>query len=165
MKKLIFLLFIVSPTLVFSQFTLNKDFDAQLKTLLKHSVTELSVTQAKLQTQAIFIDTREKSEFTVSHISKAIWCGYNDFDLKRLKSIKKNQKIIVYCSIGYRSEKIAENLIKAGYQDVSNLVGGIFEWKNQGNEVVNSKGKITEKVHAFDTTWGKWLTKGEKTYK
>jgi hypothetical protein len=64
MKKLIFLLFIVSPTLVFSQFTLNKDFDAQLKTLLKHSVTEVSVTQAKLQSNAIFIDAREKSEFT-----------------------------------------------------------------------------------------------------
>ncbi len=164
MKKIFFLLFIISPVFIIGQFTLNKDFDARLKTLLMHNVTELSVSQAKLETQAIFIDAREKSEFTVSHISKAIWCGYDDFNFKRLKSIKKTQKIIVYCSIGYRSEKIAEQLKNAGFQDVSNLVGGIFEWKNQGNTVVNAKGKVTENVHAFDATWGKWLTKGVKIY-
>jgi len=33
----------------------------------------------------------------------------------------------VYCSLGIRSEVIAKKLKKAGYTNVFNLYGGIFE--------------------------------------
>ncbi|MEL6718853.1 MAG: rhodanese-like domain-containing protein, partial [Bacteroidota bacterium] len=68
-----------------------------------------------------------------------------------------------YCSVGYRSEKISEQLLEAGFKDVSNLYGGIFEWKNQDHEVVDEKG-ATEKVHAYDRVWGFWLKEGKKVY-
>ena len=51
-----------------------------------------------------------------------------------------------------------------GFTNVFNLVGGIFEWKNQGHAVYSTQNKITEKVHAYNKTWGVWLTKGEKVY-
>jgi len=39
--------------------------------------------------------------------------------------------------------------VKAGYTNVSNLYGGIFEWVNQGNNVVDDNNRITPKVHAY----------------
>ena len=40
--------------------------------------------------------------------------------------------IIVYCSIGVRSEDIGEKLKELGYTKILNLYGGIFDWKNKG---------------------------------
>ena len=93
--------------------------------------------------------------------------GYDNFNIKRtLKMLPsdKNTKIVVYCSLGIRSEDIAEKLKKTGYTNIYNLYGGIFEWKNQDNDVINSKGKSTNKVHTFNKEWSKWLLKGEKIY-
>ena len=53
---------------------------------------------------------------------------------------------------------------KAGYTNVFNLYGGIFEWKNNDFQVVDTLGKSTEKVHAFNKSWEKWLKKVEKVY-
>jgi len=55
-------------------------------------------------------------------------------------------------------------LEQAGFANVSNLYGGIFEWVNQGNPIVNEKGKVTETIHAYNEAWGVWLTKGVKVY-
>jgi hypothetical protein len=70
----------------------------------------------------------------------------------------------VYCSVGYRSERIGEKLLKLGYTDVVNLYGGIFEWKNQGLDVYNSSNYPTDSVHTYNKSWGKWLVKGIKVY-
>ena len=161
--QLVFIFMILS-LMSFSQMVQSKSYGIMLKTLLKHNVSEVSAKTAKQIETAVFIDAREKKEFEVSHIKNAIWCGYNDFDLMRLKAIDKSKTIIVYCSVGYRSEKITANLLKAGYTNVFNMVGGIFEWKNNGYVVVDNAGKETEKVHAFSKTWGIWLHNGEKTY-
>jgi predicted sulfurtransferase len=75
----------------------------------------------------------------------------------------KDTPIIVYCSVGYRSEKVAEQIIAAGYTQVSNLYGGIFEWVNEEQPVYDTKGK-TQKVHAYNKVWGVWLRKGKKVY-
>ena len=94
-----------------------------------------------------------------------MFVGYEKFDLKNtLKKVpKKDAVIVVYCSLGVRSEDIAEKLKNKGYTKVYNLYGGIFEWKNNGNPVF-SKGIETNKVHAYSKEWGTWLLKGEKVY-
>jgi rhodanese-related sulfurtransferase len=142
----------------------NKSFENKLHSLLFHDVVEIDVVSAKQEREALFLDAREWNEFEVSHIKNAIWCGYSDFDLNRVSAIDKDKRIIVYCSIGYRSEKISEKLIKAGYSNVSNLYGGIFEWKNTGNDVFNQRDSLTQNVHAFNVEWGIWLDKGKKIY-
>jgi len=70
----------------------------------------------------------------------------------------------VYCSLGVRSEDIAEQLRDSGYTNVYNLYGGIFEWKNKNFNIYNTNNELTENIHAFSKQWSKWLTKGEKTY-
>jgi predicted sulfurtransferase len=76
----------------------------------------------------------------------------------------KNANIVVYCSIGVRSEQIGEKLLKLGYKNVYNLYGGIFEYKNSGGKVVNNQNKVTDSIHTFNKTWSAYLTKGIKVY-
>ncbi len=139
-------------------------FNTMLKVMLKHDVKEVTVPEAAIKRNIIFIDAREKKEFDVSHIRNAVYAGYKDFNIARLKGVSKQNEVIVYCSIGKRSEDITEKLVKAGYPNASNLYGGIFEWVNQGNIVVDDNNKITPKVHAYGKFWGQWLKTGEKVY-
>lgn len=140
-------------------------YNLMLKTLLKNDVPVISANEAnKDKSSFVFLDSREKPEFEVSHIKNAVWVGFDDFDINRLKGISKNQKIIVYCSVGARSEKITEKLVNAGYQNIHNMYGGIFEWVNEGFPVYNMQGKQTDQVHAYSKTWGIWLKKGDKVY-
>ena len=139
-------------------------YQLTLKTLLSHSVPEIcadAVNQS--DSNIVFLDAREVEETNVSGLKNSIPVGYDNFNLKTVKNIPKNSKIIVYCSVGYRSEKVAEKLIKAGYTDVSNLYGGIFEWVNKGNYTYKND-TITTKIHAYNKAWGLWVTKGEKVY-
>lgn len=113
--------------------------------------------------KVLMLDARDDIEFEVSHIKDAKRVGYTDFDKSILDGVSKDSEIVVYCSVGYRSEKIAEKLQEMGYSNVKNLFGGIFAWKNEGHEVVDAKG-VTEKVHAYNEIWGRWLFEGEKVF-
>lgn len=144
----------------------STSYSLMLKALIKESIPIVAVAdlnQKQIQSTT-FIDSREKVEFDVSHIKGATWVGYDDFDMARMDDISKNEPIIIYCSVGYRSEKIGEKLIEAGYTNVSNLYGGIFEWVNQEKPIVDLSGKPTTKIHGYSKTWGIWLSKGEKVY-
>jgi rhodanese-related sulfurtransferase len=141
-------------------------YGAMLKTLLSHTVPEISVPEAAAEANRfLFLDAREASEYRVSQIPGARPIGYDHFNLAALDDVSKDQPIVVYCSVGYRSEKVSEQLRQAGYQTVYNLYGGIFEWKNQGNSVVAPDGTPTERVHAYSRSWGVWLKKGKKVYR
>ncbi|WP_107038265.1 rhodanese-like domain-containing protein [Brumimicrobium mesophilum] len=143
-------------------------YNTMLKSVLKNDVPELTVQQAdsikQVNPNVVFIDTREKREYEVSHLKNAVWVGYDDFDLARVQEIDENTKIIAYCSVGARSENITRQLIEAGYTDVSNMYGSIFEWVNEGKPVYNLEGEETMRVHAYSKSWGVWLKKGEKVY-
>lgn len=162
-KKLLLLFILISST-TFSQHKLDK----LLKKWNKRNVPYMSVeTLALPKTNAILLDAREIKEYNVSHIKNAIFVGYDHFKLKETLTKlpeDKNTTIVVYCSLGIRSETIAHKLIKEGYTNVYNLYGGIFKWKNNNFKVVDTLGNTTEKVHAFDKNWSKWLKKGKKVY-
>ncbi len=144
--------------------TTSKTYDLMLKTLYKETVPTITVPELKKTAAVVLLDTRAKAEYDVSHLPGARWVGYTDFDLSRVQNIPKNANVVVYCSVGYRSEKVGEKLQTAGFQHVHNLYGSLFEWVNQGNPVVDSTGKATQRVHAFSRPWGIWLQRGEKVY-
>jgi len=145
--------------------TTSRAYDLMRKTLYKETVPTITVPELKKMSNGVLLDTRAKDEYDVSHLPGARWVGYDDFDLSRVQNIPKNANVVVYCSVGYRSEKVGEKLQAAGYQHVHNLYGSLFEWVNQGNPVVDSSGKPTQRVHAFSRPWGVWLQRGEKVYK
>ena len=66
------------------------------------------------------------------------------------------QKILVYCSVGVRSSRYAQQLKGAGIENIYNLQGSIFAWANQGFPV-QRQGKTVQKVHGYDAEWEKYL--------
>jgi rhodanese-related sulfurtransferase len=142
----------------------SKAYNVLLKTLLSHSVPEISVDQVSTRENVILLDAREYDEFAVSHLEGAHFVGYNNFTVDLVKSLDRNAQLLVYCSVGYRSEKIAYKLKSEGFKNVSNLYGGIFEWVNQGHPIVDSAGKRTKRIHGYTKAWGIWLNSGEKVY-
>ncbi len=163
MKNLIITLFLCISALGFSQKNLSK----LLKKHNTESVPYISVeTLLNEKDEVIILDSREKNEFETSHLKNAICVGYDFFNLDSIqeKLPEKDSKIVVYCSLGIRSEDIAEKLKKAGYSNVYNLYGGIFEWKNNDLEVLNAQETPTDSIHTFSKIWSKWLKKGIKVY-
>ncbi|WP_339611084.1 rhodanese-like domain-containing protein [uncultured Planktosalinus sp.] len=165
MKYLLYILLFTLSFQTYSQETLN----TVLKKYNNGSVPYISVEQLQTKQQSkgiILLDAREKEEFKVSHIKNALWVGFDTFSLKKTMKLlpNKNTEIIIYCSVGVRSEKIGEQLQKAGYSKVKNLYGGIFAWKNNNLPVYDTKGNKTEKIHAYSKKWSKWLETGEKVF-
>lgn len=105
----------------------------------------------------ILLDARGKNEYETSHIYKAKFVGYDTFKESSLSSLSKTDSIYIYCSIGYRSEKIGEKLLALGFKNVFNLYGGVFNWVNSGYKVTGNNGKQTTEVHGYDKEWSKML--------
>ena len=161
--------FKISVLLVFllanSLLAQNK-MDKAIKKWNKESVPYIQVEELEKLDDVLLLDTRKVEEFSVSHIKNALWVGHKEFELDSINEhiTDKDKKIVVYCSIGVRSEDIGEKLLQAGYSNVQNLYGGIFEWKNKGYTIYDSEGNETEKVHAFNKHWGKLLKNGDKVF-
>lgn len=135
-------------------------FDRKVDSYLSYSVPVIGVDEAyEKAKQILFLDAREKNEYDVSHIAGARWVGYGDFHLNRLPDGPKDALIVVYCSIGYRSEKIAEKLTKAGYKRVRNLYGSLFEWVNAGYGVVDKQNQPVKKIHTYNASWSQWVNR------
>jgi len=163
MKNKILYIFLFVSSIGFAQKSISK----LLKKYNTGSIPYMSVEELVMpNTDAIILDSRELKEYEVSHIKDAIQVGYDHFNIEIIeKQVKdKSKTIVVYCSVGIRSEDIGEKLEKAGYTNVYNLFGGIFEWKNKDQIVYNTEEKPTENIHTFSKEWSKWLLKGIKIY-
>ncbi len=140
-----------------------KGFDKMCKKYVEGTVTLAMPSQLLADTNAIILDARELKEYNVSHISGAIYVGYDNFVVQKVHAISKDKPVYVYCSIGYRSEKIGEKLKAAGFKNVYNLYGGIFNWKNSGYPVVNNTQKEVNVVHGYNNDWSKWINLTDST--
>lgn len=151
-------LVLLSSVTALSQSTGNTSLDLMLRGLLEFSVP--LITSDELATtidSVLLMDTRTAEEFAISRIQGATYVGYKDFDISPWLQLPRETPIVVYCSVGYRSEKIGEELEAAGFSDVRNLHGGIFHWSNTGNTIVDDCDEPTKKLHAYNELWGVWI--------
>lgn len=162
-KKLWLYLILSLPSAVFSQIK-TPEFKEMLDDLYDHTVPLISVDSLKHLKNVYLLDTREKEEFDVSHLKNARNVGYIWFDMRKVYDIPKDATVVLYCSVGYRSEKIGEKLLKNGYQKVYNLYGSIFEWVNEGNPIYKSSGVQTTEIHTYNKNWSKWVLRGTKVF-
>ncbi len=134
-------------------------FDKEIASLIDGEVPYISVEELyDQQSGYIILDAREKEEYRTSHLPGAIYIGYHSLDKAQLRDLPKDGKIAVYCSVGYRSEKIGKRLQDAGYRDVVNVYGSIFEWVNKGYPVIGEDGKQTKKIHTYNKKWSRWVS-------
>lgn len=161
-------LFVLSLCFSLCSFS-QKNIDEAIEKYNNHSVEYIS-TQELVQLQKnnrnySLLDTRSIEEYQVSYLKDAFHVGYKNFDIEIInRKFNKKDTLIVYCSIGVRSEQIGEQLQDAGFTNVFNLYGGFFDWFNQDQPVFDRQNKKTNRIHPYDSFWGKFITKGIKVY-
>ncbi|UTW63106.1 rhodanese-like domain-containing protein [bacterium SCSIO 12741] len=161
MSKIIALLLVLSAHVAWAQQVENREFNELLKNELRHDVPEIDVAALSSMQDYVLIDARSMEEYQVSHLEGARQIDFIHFDLNKLKDVPKDRTIVVYCSVGSRSEKVAKVLIDNGYTKTLNLYGGIFEWSNQGKPMVNESGEPTQAIHGVSKEWAKWISQGK----
>lgn len=139
----------------------NPEFDQKVAKAIQFSIPVVSCEELYNWTcsgeEIIILDAREPKEYEISHIPGATYIGYNKFDAALLEAVQKKERIVVYCSIGYRSEKIGERIKALGYEHVYNLYGSIFEWGNLGFPLVDKNESPTNQIHTYNSRWAKWV--------
>lgn len=83
------------------------------------------------------------------------------------KSSEDSVHVVCYCSVGYRSSAVAQELLseirKPAYEEIKsririyNLEGSIFKWANEGKDLEDNCGRKTTVVHPYSGLWGKLL--------
>lgn len=124
------LLYVDLLQLSFNEFTLEKHNNCEsqhgkLGSLLMQ-VKSLSAEQAHpILNNYVLIDVREPHERATDHIG-GIHVPLSAFTLE---AIPKNKPLLIYCHAGIRSRSAGEYLVHMGFDDVTNLEGGISEWR------------------------------------
>lgn len=106
----------------------------------------------------LLIDVRSNDEFTVSHLKGAINLPSSQ-DIFEAIVQREPSKAVLYCSVGFRSSKLAQALAEQGRSGVMNLEGSIFQWANEGRPVYRGKLPV-DKVHPFGKRWAGLLKPG-----
>ncbi|WP_116109331.1 rhodanese-like domain-containing protein [Lewinella sp. IMCC34191] len=130
--------------------------DERLSSMVTADSLSISAEEAADLPNAVFLDAREPAEYEVSHLPGALSLGYKDPDYSVLDNLDPDRPLVVYCTIGYRSERMAEELKSRGFQQVYNLYGSIYAWLISGHDVVDASGP-TERVHTYNRKWGGYL--------
>lgn len=116
----------------------------------------LETADAKLP---LILDARDAAEYAVSHLPGAVRINSDAPPGNLPPDLPKDAPVVVYCSVGYRSAALAQRLQEAGYTNVRNLDGSIFQWANEGRPLVRGKQRVQE-VHPYDENWGRLLDRG-----
>jgi rhodanese-related sulfurtransferase len=77
--------------------------------------------------KAQLIDVREPDEFAAGHILGARNIPLTQLRM-RMKELRKDQPIYLYCQSGLRSGRAAQMLYRKGYRDLYHLKGGFKQW-------------------------------------
>ncbi|WP_353139823.1 rhodanese-like domain-containing protein [Pseudopedobacter sp.] len=160
MVHLILSIFLTVSSYILPQSNKEEDYDVFLKENIKGDIPSITIDSLKTIDNIVFLDVREKEEFDISHIRSAKNVGYIWFDMRRVYDIPKSAHIVVYCTIGNRSEKIGSKLVKAGYKNVYNLYGGLIQWTNDGQALFRNDGAQTTEIHTYNKDWAQWVKKG-----
>ncbi len=105
--------------------------------------------------QPTLLDARTQAEYKLSHLPQAERIDPHHPNIEAIVS-SKDAPVVVYCSVGYRSASVAQQLAQAGFSRVYNLEGSIFQWANEGHPIYHN-GYPTTLVHPYDPLWGKLL--------
>lgn len=119
MDTLIFLIVLTVAVVLYSVFM----YFYQKKIVKTLSEEEFKSGYRKAQ----LIDVREPNEFAGGHI-----LGARNIPLTqmrtRLKEIRPDKPVYLYCQSGSRSGRAAQMLYKKGYKDLHHLEGGFKKW-------------------------------------
>jgi rhodanese-related sulfurtransferase len=104
----------------------------------------------------VLLDVRTPEEWSVSHLPGARRVDPNASVESVAADLPKETPIVTYCAVGYRSGEMADRLRTAGFSNVRNLEGSIFQWANEHRPLVRGEERIST-VHPYNAFWGRLL--------
>ncbi|TVR12390.1 MAG: rhodanese-like domain-containing protein [Phormidium sp. GEM2.Bin31] len=81
------------------------------------------------QGEILLIDVREAWEHEQERIADSQLLPLSNFEIQNLP---RDRPIVVYCRSGRRTLDAGQQLLEAGFEEVSHLKGGILRWRSQG---------------------------------
>ena len=108
----------------------------------------------------VLLDARAPAEYATSHLpgARRVDPGADARALAdTLADVDRERPVVVYCSVGVRSARVARALREVGFQRVENLEGSVFRWANEGRPLVDADGRPAATVHPYDAVWGRLL--------
>jgi adenylyltransferase/sulfurtransferase len=75
----------------------------------------------------LILDVREPHEYEICRLPDSILIPLGQIGT-RMHELDKNVEIVVHCKMGGRSDKAVDQMRKAGFRNVRNMVGGINRW-------------------------------------
>ncbi len=97
------------------------------------NVNELNEKLGK-DTNIFLVDVREQAEWDEAHIDGATFLPLSQLEA-RFSELPKDKSLILQCRSGKRSLTAANFLQENGYDDLTNLEGGILAWIDEGFDV------------------------------
>ena len=91
-------------------------------------IKQLSPKELDQKKGMMIIDIRTHKEYENGHIPGAIHVQLSDIGDK-IKKLKKDKELVVYCQSGNRSIWAIKRLMGMGFKNLSNLKGGYHAWK------------------------------------
>ncbi len=104
----------------------------------------------------LLLDVRTTEEWNVSHLPGARRIDPSAPAEIAAEGLKKETPIVTYCAVGYRSGEMAERLRAAGFTNVRNLEGSVFQWANEHRPLVRGEEPVSQ-VHPYNSFWGRLL--------
>ena len=105
------------------------------------------------------LDVRDENEFEVSHINGAL-----RYEEHLLENLDPNKPLLVYCTIGVRSNRLAKSLADLGFKKIIELKDGLIGWSNAQLPMVNSSNDTTDSIHVYNQYFSTFLKKGTPVY-
>jgi rhodanese-related sulfurtransferase len=102
------------------------------------------------------LDARAAVEFDLGTLPGAVHAPTPRAALDALAGAPHGAGVVVFCSVGVRSARLARALRAHGIEDVHNLRGSVFAWANRGLPLADARGPVA-RVHPFDASWGQLL--------
>lgn len=97
------------------------------------SLEPQAATQLYNRQDALFIDTRAEADYRKAHLPGAVHVPADAVADRAGKLERhKDKPIIVYCATGQSSGRVAGQLKKLGFNQVSVLKGGFGAWQGNG---------------------------------
>jgi len=109
---------------------LAKNFVFLPKTIQMNLTQEDWISQLEADTNALILDVRSEEEYNEGIIPNAILLDIRKEQefMSGLEALDKSKNYYVYCRSGARSAKACEIMENMGFENTSNLLGGILEW-------------------------------------
>jgi len=74
------------------------------------------------------LDVRRQSEWQAGHVEAAAWWPLDNFKVSP-PEIDRDRPIAVHCKSGYRSIIACSLLQRAGFRNITNVIGGFDAWQ------------------------------------